>query len=242
MNILGDVNIPTGKLFKINGVGHTHPEYMANPMTTLGDIVKGGASGAAARLAIGTAGQILAVNATADAPEWQTPPILKLAVSKQDVVNTAIETAGVTITLPANSMADGDIIKIKLWWKYGRSGTTAEYLRFYINSTAFVLHTVSGNYGTFTDDIYTELVLARQGTNLALIQGHRNSSNSEVFSLAMGNNIGTTAKTFNYTAMGTIFTNITFSNNNTLYIKAQECQANANDYFKPQAVRAYLYK
>ena len=43
---------------------------MTNPMTTAGDIIKGGASGAAQRLAIGTAGQVLTVNAGATAPEW----------------------------------------------------------------------------------------------------------------------------------------------------------------------------
>lgn len=43
---------------------------MSNPMTTQGDIVTGGASGAAGRLGIGTAGQVLTVNAGATAPEW----------------------------------------------------------------------------------------------------------------------------------------------------------------------------
>ena len=42
----------------------------SNPMTTQGDIITGGASGAAARLAIGTAGQVLTVNAGATAAEW----------------------------------------------------------------------------------------------------------------------------------------------------------------------------
>lgn len=43
---------------------------MTNPMTTQGDIISGGASGAPGRLAIGTAGQVLTVNAGATAPEW----------------------------------------------------------------------------------------------------------------------------------------------------------------------------
>ena len=43
---------------------------MSNPMTTQGDIVTGGASGASGRLAIGTAAQVLTVNAGATAPEW----------------------------------------------------------------------------------------------------------------------------------------------------------------------------
>lgn len=43
---------------------------MNNPMTTAGDVVYGGASGAPTRLAVGTAGQVLKVNAGATAPEW----------------------------------------------------------------------------------------------------------------------------------------------------------------------------
>lgn len=44
---------------------------MVNPMTTAGDIVKGGTSGAPERLAIGSTGQVLTV--TAGAPAWETP-------------------------------------------------------------------------------------------------------------------------------------------------------------------------
>lgn len=43
---------------------------MSNPMTTAGDVIYGGASGTATRLAIGTAGQVLKVNSGATAPEW----------------------------------------------------------------------------------------------------------------------------------------------------------------------------
>lgn len=43
---------------------------MNNPMTTAGDVIYGGASGAPTRLAVGTAGQVLTVNAGATAPEW----------------------------------------------------------------------------------------------------------------------------------------------------------------------------
>jgi hypothetical protein len=43
-----------------------------NVMTTAGDTIYGGASGAATRLAVGTAGQVLTVNAGATAPSWTT--------------------------------------------------------------------------------------------------------------------------------------------------------------------------
>lgn len=43
---------------------------MNNPMTTAGDVIYGGASGAPTRLAVGTAGQVLKVNSGATAVEW----------------------------------------------------------------------------------------------------------------------------------------------------------------------------
>jgi hypothetical protein len=43
----------------------------ANPMTTGGDIIYGGASGAATRLANGTAGQVLTSSGTTVAPTWK---------------------------------------------------------------------------------------------------------------------------------------------------------------------------
>jgi len=44
---------------------------MANPMTTVGDIIVGGSAGAAGRLGIGTSGQVLEV--VSGAPAWTTP-------------------------------------------------------------------------------------------------------------------------------------------------------------------------
>lgn len=43
-----------------------------SPMTTQGDTIYGGASGAGTRLGIGTAGQVLTVNSGATAPQWST--------------------------------------------------------------------------------------------------------------------------------------------------------------------------
>ena len=46
---------------------------MANPMTTGGDVIYGGGSGAPTRLANGTNGQVLTSAGTTDAPTWETP-------------------------------------------------------------------------------------------------------------------------------------------------------------------------
>ena len=46
---------------------------MTNPMTTTGDTIYSSSGSTPARLGIGTAGQVLTVNAGATAPEWKTP-------------------------------------------------------------------------------------------------------------------------------------------------------------------------
>ena len=58
------------------GTGQTTASTAFNalsPLTTAGDTLYGGTSGAGTRLAIGTAGQVLTVNAGATAPQWSTP-------------------------------------------------------------------------------------------------------------------------------------------------------------------------
>jgi trimeric autotransporter adhesin len=58
------------------GTGQTTASTAFNalsPLTTAGDTLYGGTSGAGTRLAIGTAGQVLTVNGGATAPTWTTP-------------------------------------------------------------------------------------------------------------------------------------------------------------------------
>lgn len=52
---------------------------MSNPMSAAGDIIVGGESGAASRLAKGSAGQILTMNSGATSPEWANPPSAGMA-------------------------------------------------------------------------------------------------------------------------------------------------------------------
>jgi len=52
---------------------------MSNPMSAAGDIIVGGESGAASRLAKGSAGQILTMNSGATSPEWANPPAAGMA-------------------------------------------------------------------------------------------------------------------------------------------------------------------
>lgn len=70
----GGLTSPVG--ISDGGTGQTTkaPAFNAlSPLTTQGDILYGGASGAGTRLAKGTALQILRMNSGATAPEWATP-------------------------------------------------------------------------------------------------------------------------------------------------------------------------
>jgi hypothetical protein len=78
----------------------THlPEIQAKLLESLltaqGDIVYASAANTPARLAKGTAGQQLTVNAGATAPEWQTRPLIKVGSFTRDI-STASGTQAVT--------------------------------------------------------------------------------------------------------------------------------------------------
>lgn len=55
---------------------------MANPMTTAGDLIVGGTSGAPARLGPGAAGQVLTVDPATHLLIWRTPTVAGLAVPR----------------------------------------------------------------------------------------------------------------------------------------------------------------
>ena len=128
---------------------------MSNPMTTQGDVVTGGASGAAGRLAIGTAGQVLTVNSGATAPEWAA------AAGGGSGISSGTAMPG--------SPSDGDLFyrtDLDLLCRYRSTGTrwvtTNLYRTLFNNITPFTAKTSSSaiNRGSipFDYDIYLELV------------------------------------------------------------------------------------
>lgn len=84
---------------------------MSNPMTTAGDMIQGGASGAPTRLALGTAGQVPTVNAGATALEYQTPAAgsgsaeLDYVQFTSNVSPTATTEAGANTVVTGSSVA-----------------------------------------------------------------------------------------------------------------------------------------
>jgi len=66
-----EVNTGTDDAKFVTAKAMKDSDYVKNPMTTAGDVIYGGVSGAQTRLGIGTANQVLTVNAGATAPEWK---------------------------------------------------------------------------------------------------------------------------------------------------------------------------
>lgn len=94
---------------------------MNNPMTTAGDVLYGGASGAPTRLAVGTAGQVLTVNAGATAPEWAA------AGAGADEITVVRKTADETVNNSSTLQNDDHLLlaiganevwefEVNLWW------------------------------------------------------------------------------------------------------------------------------
>ena len=79
------------------------PVGFKNPMTAVGDLIRGGAAGAAARLPIGAPGQVLTV--VVDRPAWSD------ATGGAAIVRDLL-TNGDTLS-PELIFADGDVIWIE---------------------------------------------------------------------------------------------------------------------------------
>jgi hypothetical protein len=73
---------------------------MTNPMTTTGDVIYSSSGSTPARLGIGTANQVLAVNSGATAPEWKTPSSGGLVK-----INSTSFSAVSSVSLPANTFS-----------------------------------------------------------------------------------------------------------------------------------------
>ena len=90
-----------------------------SPLTTAGDTLYGGASGAGTRLAIGPAGQVLTVNSGATAPQWSTPTtgtVTSASVVSANgfagTVATATSTPAITISTSITGVLKGNATAI----------------------------------------------------------------------------------------------------------------------------------
>lgn len=89
-----------------------------NPETTAGDIsYRGGTANAKTRLGIGTAGQVLTVNAGATAPEWKNAASA-INLTLANAGGTALTGAG---TITVSGLTSANFIQV---WVWGASTTT----------------------------------------------------------------------------------------------------------------------
>lgn len=90
----------------------------ANPMTTQGDLILGGASGVPTRLGIGTPNQLLRVNAGGTSSEWFTHSFLTAVPGIDDVLavgqslggGRSISTSTHTLTMSGNPSSNGVLL------------------------------------------------------------------------------------------------------------------------------------
>jgi hypothetical protein len=145
------------------GTGQTTASAAFNalsPMTTAGDVIYGGTSGAGTRLAIGTAGQVLTVNGGATAPTWTT-------------ISTGL-------TVGTTAIASGTSGRVL----YDNAGTLGEYT---VTGTAgsVVLSTAP----TFTTSITSPLVLGGSAVGSTLtLQSTSGVGATDAINLKVGNN------------------------------------------------------
>lgn len=156
-----DTKIPSQKAVKTYADGK-----MTNPMTTAGDIIYGGTSGAPTRLAKGTAGQVLKMNSGATAPEWGDASggttILKAVKTADETVNnssTYQDDDHLSVTLEANS---NYIIQVCIFAQQITDGSRTPKIKFvYPTSTT----------GAYVWRLYSSSDVSQQGggytTNIA---------------------------------------------------------------------------
>lgn len=108
-------------VFDNNGLLGVDTMPLNNPMTTLGDIVYGGALGVPTRLGVGTNGQVLTVSG--GLPSWQNPAsgFTNPMTTKGDIIQgdtggTAVRLAGVAT---GNVLISGGVAEFNSWGKVG---------------------------------------------------------------------------------------------------------------------------
>jgi hypothetical protein len=89
---------------------------MSNPMTTLDDLILGGASGVPARLAKGTDSQVLTVDPASHHPAWATPSSGAFAI----VTDGHVEVGGggsASVTLPSSGSIPATYHHLQIVWQ-----------------------------------------------------------------------------------------------------------------------------
>lgn len=169
-NDVGDITAVTAGT-GISGGGTSGAVTITNSMqttiTTAGDVLYGTGSAAVARLGIGTAGQVLAVNSGATAPEWKTPTAGSFVVVKAQTSFSNVATTTTTFDSIFTSTYSTYLVVIDSM--EASTPSDALQLQFLYSGTA----TTSGYYGS-------ALQFPKTGTTLTIT----GSSNAAQLTLA----------------------------------------------------------
>jgi hypothetical protein len=137
---------------------------MATAITTAGDIIKGTGSGTFSRLGIGTAGQVLAVNSGATAPEWQTVS----SGGWTSIASGTLSGASVSLTsIPATYK------NLTLYLNNPYASTTADF-RFTINTDTAANYTFYSWNSSFTTSAGGGENFVRLGAAGSLVTANNN--------------------------------------------------------------------
>lgn len=171
-----------------------------SPMTTAGDVIIGGASGAGTRLGIGSTNQVLTV--VSGAPAWAAVPSATLAVTSKTTTYTATTSDGLilcnasgaafTVTLPAASNV-GFVVRIQK--------TDSSFNQ--VTIAAGSGDTIEGASTTTSASQYESVVLVAAGSNIwyVLDRTFPNAYSTTAYPLTLSN-IGTFTGTISCRRVG----------------------------------------
>jgi hypothetical protein len=135
------------------------PGDMTNPMTTAGDIITGGASGAPQRLAVGSNDQVLTV--VAGAPAWAAAPSGGSSAGAANAVQTSdgsggFVDSGATIASDNLTISDGaSTMEVDVSAGFRATDANANVASYNVGALGAASITTSGGAGTVRADGYT---------------------------------------------------------------------------------------
>jgi len=150
-----------------------------SPLTTAGDTLYGGTSGAGTRLAIGTAGQVLTVNTGATAPQWSTPTTgtvtsvaaLTLGTTGTDLsstVATGTTTPVITLQVPTASATNRGALSAADWTTFNGKGSGTVTSASVVSANGFA-GTVATSTTTPAITLTTSITGVLKGSSSALV-------------------------------------------------------------------------
>jgi len=196
------------------------------------DFIYAGTAAQLARLAKGAAHQYPRMNATAAGWEFGTPTV-SLAATLANVADTVTETTILSFVIPANTMADGDVIRVTLLSLEKNNKGTPETaaLKCNVGVGAQVTLAAAAAFADAATEYTTirEMWLQRMGSTVEM--GHYTTTSSFLATPGQATSAVLGASTpANFTADQTVSLKVTLS------------AAHATFYIKPQSARVMHFR